>query len=91
MSVLRGITRFRVEAKGETKQDVIDQLDDAFISISKALNDRKLVGTGTWECMDDVVARIKSPAFKTLDQRTLQEVVGYSGRRVFTFRPWSGK
>ena len=92
MGRLTGITRFRVEAKADTKQDVIDKLDDAFIAISKALREKHLVGTGEWECMDDVTVAIKSPGYRTLhreeDAKTPQRVIGYSGRRVFTFRPY---
>ena len=85
------IERFRLEVKAETKETAVEKLDQATTAFLKATRETLRQPSSEnengphWECTDDVVFAVKSPAFVYSGNQT-QKITGYRGRRVMVYR-----
>jgi hypothetical protein len=77
------ITKFRIEAKGESKEEVGDEILAAVSEISKVFRERNGMN-GYWECTDDVISQERTP--QTSNPALTEPTGTYRGRMVMTYR-----
>jgi hypothetical protein len=83
------ITKFRIEATGKDKDEVIERMSEAVADISKAL--RQNGDRGHWECTDDVIYAEKELDSLHPNRVPAKPTGNYKGRMVMTFREYEGE
>lgn len=88
------ITRFKVEAEGNSNEDVREQLERLALAIMKRLRLSDFQQGGddiqdVWECTADIISKVQASSTLRLGTEgpiSVKGVAQYQGRMVFVWR-----